>query len=120
LFFTFFYYAMVFVAFLVGVVFYSMSWHSLLQNLNLKAKARKVLLFAWTGMFFDAAFSDPGWFGDLSKAYMLSKASGQDPGRIVTSGVGQKIIVMAVTVVDLSRLGALSAELQSPERGPRL
>ena len=32
---------------------------------------------------------------------MLSKSSGQDLGRIVASVVGQKIIVMAVTVVDL-------------------
>jgi uncharacterized protein (TIRG00374 family) len=52
-------------------------------------------------MFFDAAFPDPGWSGDLSKAYMLSKASGQGPGRIVASVIGEKIIVMAVTVIDL-------------------
>jgi uncharacterized protein (TIRG00374 family) len=96
-----FYYATAFVALLASVLFYSLSWHSLLRNLNVKAKVRRVLLFAWAGMFFDAAFPDPGWSGDLSKAYMLSKASGQDPGRIVASVVGQKIIVMAVTVVDL-------------------
>jgi uncharacterized protein (TIRG00374 family) len=95
------YYASAFVAFLASVLFYSLAWHSLLRNLDIEAKISRVLLFAWAGMFFDAVVPDPGWSGDLSKAYMLSKASGQEAGRIVASVVGQKIIVMAVTVVDL-------------------
>ncbi len=95
------YYTLAFVAFLASIVSYSLAWQSLLHNLKVQAKTRKVLLFAWAGMFFDAVVPDPGWSGDLSKAYMLSKASGQEPGRIVASVVGQKIIVMAVTIVSL-------------------
>jgi uncharacterized protein (TIRG00374 family) len=55
----------------------------------------------WAGMFFDATVPEPGWSGDLTKAYMLAKTSGQDTGRIVASVVSQKIIGMVVTVVDL-------------------
>jgi uncharacterized protein (TIRG00374 family) len=96
-----FWYTSAFVAFLASVLFYSLAWRSLLANLNIRTKIREVLLFAWAGMFFDAVVPDPGWSGDLSKAYMLSKTSGQEPGRIVATVVGQKIIVTAVTVVDL-------------------
>jgi uncharacterized protein (TIRG00374 family) len=94
-------YTSAFVAFLASVLFYSLAWQGLLHNLNIKTKIREVLLFAWAGMFFDSVIPDPGWSGDLSKAYMLSKASGQEPGRIVASVVSQKIIVTAITVVSL-------------------
>jgi uncharacterized protein (TIRG00374 family) len=96
-----FWYTSAFVAFLTSVLFYSIAWQSLLHNLNIKTKTREVLLFQWAGMFFDSVVPDPGWSGDLSKAYMLSKASGQEPGRIVASVVSQKIIVTAITVVSL-------------------
>ena len=52
-------------------------------------------------MFFDATVPEPGWSGDLTKAYMLAKTSDQDAGRIVASVVSQKIIGMVVTVVGL-------------------
>jgi uncharacterized protein (TIRG00374 family) len=96
-----FWYTSAFVAFLASVLFYSLAWRSLLHNLNIKTKIREVLLFQWAGMFFDSVVPDPGWSGDLSKAYMLSKASCQEPGRIVASVVSQKIIVIAITVVSL-------------------
>jgi len=94
-------YTSAFVAFLASVLSYALAWQSLLRNLSIKARIREVLLFAWAGMFFDAVVPDPGWSGDLSKAYMLSKASGQEPGRIVASVVSQKIIVTTVTVFSL-------------------
>jgi len=53
-------------------------------------------------MFFDVIVPDPGWSGDLSKAYILARNSGQDAGKIVASVVGQKIILMVVTVFDLA------------------
>jgi uncharacterized protein (TIRG00374 family) len=55
----------------------------------------------WVGMFFDATVPEPGWSGDLSKAYMLAKTSGQDVGRIVASVVGQRVIGTVVIVVTL-------------------
>ena len=95
------YYPSAFIAFLVSVLFSSLAWQSLLRNLNVNARIQKVLLLAWAGMFFDATVPDPGWSGDLSKAYMLAKTTGQDTGRIAAAVVGQKIIGMVITVVDL-------------------
>lgn len=98
---NFFYYVLAFVAFVVDVLFYSLAWQSLLKNVRVSLKIRRVFLFTWAGMFFDATVPDPGWSGDLSKAYMLGKTSGEDTGRIVASVVGQKIIITVVTVFSL-------------------
>jgi uncharacterized protein (TIRG00374 family) len=55
----------------------------------------------WVGIFFDFIVPAPGWSGDVAKAYMLTKTSGQDGGKVMASVVGQKVIVMIVTVFDL-------------------
>jgi uncharacterized protein (TIRG00374 family) len=55
----------------------------------------------WAGMFIDVIVPEPGFSGDLSKAYMLAKTYGEDPGRIVASVVSQKIIGIVITVVSL-------------------
>ncbi len=96
-----FYYASAFVAFVVSIFFFSLTWRSLLKVIDVEISVRRALVFTWVGMFFDSVVPDPGWSGDLSKAYMLSKASGRDVGRIAASVVGQKVIGMAVTIVDL-------------------
>jgi uncharacterized protein (TIRG00374 family) len=95
------YYASAFIAFLVSVLFSTLAWRSLLSNLSIKVTVRTALLFMWTGLFFDATVPDPGWSGDLSKAYMLAKTANLDTARIVASVVGQKIIGLAITVIDL-------------------
>ena len=95
------YYASAFIAFTISVLFSTLAWQSLLQSLAVKTKMRRMLLLTWAGMFFDATVPEPGWTGDLSKAYMLAKTSNQDAGKIAASVIGQKVIVMAVTVIDL-------------------
>jgi uncharacterized protein (TIRG00374 family) len=95
------YYASAFIAFLMSVLFSTLAWRSLLNNLSIKVTVGTALLFMWTGLFFDATVPDPGWSGDLSKAYMLSKASNLNCARIVATVVGQKIIGLAITVIDL-------------------
>jgi len=94
-------YSAAFVAFLASALFYTLAWRSLLHNLDIKTRVRDALLYAWAGMFFDSVVPDPGWSGDITKAYMLSKSSGQEAGRIVASVVSQKIIVTAVTMGSL-------------------
>ena len=96
------YYISAFVAFLVAIFFSCLSWSSLLRNLSIKVGLKKVTLYMWVGLFFDSTVPEPGWSGDLSKAYMLAKSSNQDPGKIVATVVGQKIIIMIITVVDLA------------------
>jgi uncharacterized protein (TIRG00374 family) len=90
-----------FVAFTISILFSALTWQSLLRNLNIKIKIQKILLLTWAGLFFDATIPEPGWTGDLSKAYMLARSTNQDPGRIAASVIGQKVIIMSITVFDL-------------------
>ncbi len=92
------YYSSAFAVFIVATFFSALTWHSLLKNLNIKNTIRKATLYTWAGYFFDATLPEPGWSGDVSKAYMLSKESDEDPGKVVATVVGQKIIGMLVTV----------------------
>ncbi len=94
-------YSMAFVAFNVGVFFSSLAWNSLLRNLDVKMKFKRVFFFVWVGLFFDSTVPEPGWSGDLSKAYMLAKTTHEDTGKLVASVVSQKIIVMSITVFGL-------------------
>ncbi len=93
------FYISAFVAFIVATFFSALTWHSLLGNLKIQTSMRRTLLLTWAGYFFDATLPEPGWSGDISKAYMLSKKSDGDVGKTVASVVSQKIIGMAVTVV---------------------
>jgi uncharacterized protein (TIRG00374 family) len=94
-------YTSAFVVFTIGVLFAALTWHSLLRNLSVKASFRRVLLLTWAGYFFDSTLPEPGWSGDISKAYMLGKKSDEDVGKIVASVVAQKIIGMATTILVL-------------------
>ncbi len=114
-----FYYIGAFIAFVIGVFFSCLAWHSLLNSLSVKTSVRRALLFIWVGLFFDATVPDPGWSGDLSKAYMLAKAGTQDSGRTVASVVGQKIISMVITVFTLV-LGLILLAVNYAMPGPIL
>ncbi len=95
-------YSLAFIAFVIGIVFSSFAWRSLLGNLSVKVKMKRVFFFMWVGMFFDATVPEPGWSGDLSKAYMLARTYHEDSGKTVASIVSQKIIGMGITVLDLT------------------
>lgn len=58
-------------------------------------------MLTWAGYFFDAILPEPGWSGDITKAYMLSKKTDHDVGKTVASVVGQKVISMGVTILIL-------------------
>ena len=110
------YYSSAFVAFFFAALFSAVTWHSLLDGLNVKSNFRRVLFLTWAGYFFDATVPEPGWSGDISKAYMLSKKDNEDAGKTVAAVVSQKIIGMAVTIILLViGFGLLSFNVKLPQ-----
>ncbi len=95
-------YACAFVAYLIGVFCASLVWHSLLNNLAIKATLKDAFLFTWVGLFFDATIPQLGLSGDLARTYLFSKASSENAGRIGASVIVQKLIVITITVVTFS------------------
>jgi uncharacterized protein (TIRG00374 family) len=110
-----FYYALAFLAFLVSVFFSSLTWHSLLNNLTIHNEIRRAFLFTWAGLFFDSVVPDPGWTGDLSKAYLMSKTLNEDTGRTAASVISQKILGLTInTVALISALSLLALNYALP------
>jgi uncharacterized protein (TIRG00374 family) len=95
-------YGIAFVAYLIGVFFSSMVWHSLLNALTVKITVNNAYLFTWVGLFFDATIPQLGLSGDVAKTYLFSKSSNTDTGKIGASVIGQKILVMTLTVITFS------------------
>lgn len=94
-------YAGAFVAYSLYVFLSALVWQRLLNSVSVKIGTRKALLYTWVGLFFEATVPQLGWSGEVSKTYLLSKESKLDAGKIGASVVGQKIFVMAMTVVAL-------------------
>lgn len=110
------YYTSAFLAFFMAAFFSAVTWHTLLEALGLKSSFRRVLFLTWSGYFLDATLPEPGWSGDISKAYMLSKKDNADAGKTIASVVGQKIIGMAVTIFILVvGFGLLSLNARLPQ-----
>jgi uncharacterized protein (TIRG00374 family) len=97
-----------FAAYCLFVLFSSLVWRSLLGSLSVKISARKALLYAWVGLFFEATIPQMGWSGEVSKTYLLSKDSKLDTGKIAASVVGQKLFIMTMTISALT-VGLISA-----------
>ncbi len=95
------YYTGAFLAYSLNAFFSSLVWRNLLNNLSVKISIRKVLLFTWVGLFFDATVPQLGWSGEISKTYMLTKDTDYDTGKVASSVVGQKIFVITITDVAL-------------------
>ena len=94
-------YASAFAAFFMAALFSAVTWYSLLKGLKVKSRFRKILFLTWAGYFLDTTLPEPGWSGDISKAYLLSRKDNEDAGKTVASVISQKIISMAVTIVIL-------------------
>ncbi|HVP40413.1 MAG TPA: lysylphosphatidylglycerol synthase transmembrane domain-containing protein [Candidatus Krumholzibacteriaceae bacterium] len=96
------YYAAAFLAVLAGITFFSLTWRSLLANLSIKIKVRQALLFVYAGMFIDSLVPEPANItGDLAKAYLVSKVTGESSGKTTASVIGHKTLGIIITVGNL-------------------
>jgi uncharacterized protein (TIRG00374 family) len=95
-------YGISFVVYVIGIFFSSMTWHSLLNTLTVRTTIKNAYIFTWVGLFFDTIIPQLGLSGDVAKTYLFSKSSNVDAGKIGASAIGQKIIVMTLTVITFS------------------
>jgi len=92
-----FYYSLAFIALLLTVTFYSLTWHNLLKLLSVKTSFLKTLQFIWIGTFVDLLVPAESVSGDISRIYLMSKESGENAGRVVASVIGHRILSGIVT-----------------------
>lgn len=95
------YYVLALFAVPMSVLCSSLSWHSLLSGLQVRISLWKAFLYSWVGEFVNGVV--PGDIsGDFFKAYLISKDSREDTGKVVASVVVQKLFSIAIVIVNLA------------------
>lgn len=93
-----FYYSLAFVSITLSMFFSSLTWHRLLHLLSIKTTFRKAILYLWIGSFVDLLVPAESVSGEVSKAYLMSKNSNVNSGKVVASIVSHRILSMTVTL----------------------
>jgi len=96
-----FYYSLAVVTLLLNMVFSSLAWQYFLRPLSVNVPFRKTFLFSLIGTFVDILVPAESISGDASKAYLMSKDSGENAGKVVASVMGHRILSMIVTLSSL-------------------
>ncbi|UCF58323.1 MAG: flippase-like domain-containing protein, partial [Candidatus Bathyarchaeota archaeon] len=102
-----FYYSLAIIALLLDMLFYALTWHYFLLPLSVKTSFKKTFLFVWIGAFVDILVPAESVSGDVSKAYLMSKETGKNTGRVAASVVSHRILSSTVTLGSLI-IGSLS------------
>ncbi len=91
------YYSLAFVALLLSVAFYSLAWHRLLNLLSVKTPLFRAFQFVWIGDFVNLMIPAESISGDLTRVYLCCKESCDDPGKVVASVLGHRILSTIIT-----------------------
>jgi uncharacterized protein (TIRG00374 family) len=95
------YYSLAVAVLLLDMLAYCLTWHYFLRPLSVNVSFRKTFLFTWVGVFVDLLIPAESISGDATKAYLMSKESGGDTGKVVASVVGHRILSMMITLSSL-------------------
>ncbi len=98
------YYSLAITALLLDTLFFSLTWHSFLEPLSIKVPFRKTFLFVWAATFVDILVPAESVTGDISKAYLMSKETGEterNTGKIAASLVSHRILKTVVVLGSL-------------------
>lgn len=95
------YYSLTFIVVALDMFVYSLAWLYFLRPLSVKASLKDVFTFVWIGSFVDILVPAESISGEVSKAYLMSKSSGENTGKVVASVVSHRILNMTVTLIGL-------------------
>lgn len=98
------YYSLAVIALLLDTLFFSLTWHYFLKPLSIKVPFRKTFLFVWVANFVDILVPAESVTGDISKAYLMSKETGEterNTGKIAASLVSHRILNTVVVLGSL-------------------
>jgi uncharacterized protein (TIRG00374 family) len=85
----------------LNILFFSLSWYSLLNFLKVQVSVAKSFLYVWYGIFIDAIIPGESVSGELSKIYLITRDDSTVSGKVVASLVTQRLIGMGVNVASL-------------------
>jgi len=83
------------------VVFFALTWHYFLLPLSVKVSFKKTFLYVWVSIFIDLLVPAESVSGEISRAYLMSKETGGETGKIVASLIIHRIVAMLITLGSL-------------------
>jgi len=86
------YYSLTFVAILLSIFFYSLTWHKLMKVLSINMSPLKAFLYSWLGNFVDLVIPLETVTGELAKVYLVCRETKYPAGNVVASIVSHRII----------------------------
>jgi len=92
------YYSLAFGSMLLSAAFYSFAWQRLLHILSVKCSFLKAFQIVWIGCFVDLLVPAESISGDISRAYLMSKESREDAGKVVASVIAHRVLSMTITL----------------------
>lgn len=96
-----FYYGLAVAVLLLNMAINSLTWQYLLWPLHVRVSFRKTFLFTWIGFFVDLLVPAESISGDATKAYLMTKESGENGGKVLASVVSHRILLMVTATVSL-------------------
>ncbi len=86
---------------LAEVLFYAVSWRSLLDSLYVKISIIRSYLFVWYGIFMDIVIPAESISGELCRVYLVNRQQCGTGGKVVASVVTQRILGMGMNILFL-------------------
>jgi uncharacterized protein (TIRG00374 family) len=96
-----FYYALAVAVLFANLVTYSLTWQFFLRSLLVKVPFRKTFLFTLISVFVDLLVPAESISGDATKAYLMTKESGENAGKVLASVVSHRILHMMIPLVSI-------------------
>lgn len=101
------FYSLAVIALLADMLFYALAWHYFLRPLSVKAPFRKTFLYTSIGIFADLLVPAESISGDVSRAYLMTKGSGENSGKVAASVISHRILTTIITLLSLI-IGSIS------------
>ena len=95
------FYSLAVVALFLNMLAASLTWQTFLSSLSIKVPFLKTFLFTWIGVFVDLLIPAESISGDASKAYLMTKDSGENSGKVVASVVSHRILSVVINLLSL-------------------
>jgi uncharacterized protein (TIRG00374 family) len=94
-------YALAVAVLFLNMIAVSLAWHFFLRPLSIKVPFRKTFLYTLIAIFVDLLIPAESVSGDATKAYLMTKGSGEKGGCVLASVVGHRILHMIIPLVSL-------------------
>ncbi len=96
-----FYYALAVAVLFLNMLTNSLTWQFFLRPLSIKVPFRKTFLFTSIGVFVDLLVPAESISGDATKAYLMTKGTGEKAGKVLASVVSHRILYMILSLGSL-------------------